>query len=68
MEGKIFFFFSLEGIPLINYTKLTIYIYNEHIHINVSLIFIQIYSDITLLLIIINCNKIRPMGIELHSV
>ena len=35
--------------------------YNEHIHINVSLIFIQIYSDITLLLIIINCNKIRPL-------
>ena len=26
-----------------------------------SLIFIQIYSDITLLLIIINCNKIRPL-------
>ena len=36
-------------------------VYNEQIHINVSLIFIQIYSDITLLLIIINCNKIRPL-------
>ena len=27
-----------------------------------SLISIQIYSDITILLIIINCNKIRPHG------
>ena len=41
---------------------------NEHIHINVSLISIQIYSDIILLLIIINCNKIRPLEIELQSV
>ena len=35
--------------------------YNEYIHIDASPISIQIRSDITLLFIIINCNKIRPL-------
>ena len=48
-----------EGTSLINYSKLTIYIMK--IFINVSVIFIQIYSDIMLLVIIVNYNKIRPI-------
>ena len=44
------------------------YIYNEHIHINVSPISKQIYSDITLLLILQIVIKSDSFGIELQSV
>ena len=56
------FFFFYEDSSYKLYTKLTINIYNEHIHINMSLIFIKIYSDITLLLIIINLIKSDSYG------
>ena len=50
----LFIYFFLRGdVSYKLYLYDNIYIYNEHIHINVSPISIQIYSDIRLLLMII---------------